>query len=220
MGREKPIHTLPHWLFVLSLIALCSGGLSAAILTADVVRHPLRMWIMNIVWPVTGLYAGPLGLWVYYRIGRRKEKPFPQTVALAAMHCGSGCALGDLCAEWLAAGVPLTLFGQKVFAAWSVDFGFAYVLGIFFQYFTIAPMRGLSFRDGLIAASKADTLSLAAWQAGMYGWMAIVHFAVFGEIPVTNPVFWFMMQIAMLCGFATAYPVNWWLVRSGLKEEM
>jgi len=29
-----------------------------------------------------------------------------------------------------------------------------------------------------------------------------------------------MMQIAMLIGFLTAYPVNWWLLRAGLKEKM
>lgn len=29
-----------------------------------------------------------------------------------------------------------------------------------------------------------------------------------------------MMQIAMLAGFLTAYPVNWWLLRSGIKEKM
>ncbi len=29
-----------------------------------------------------------------------------------------------------------------------------------------------------------------------------------------------MMQIAMLLGFATSYPVNWWLVRKGIKEKM
>jgi hypothetical protein len=28
------------------------------------------------------------------------------------------------------------------------------------------------------------------------------------------------MQIAMAAGFVTAYPVNWWLVRSGVKEKM
>jgi len=33
-------------------------------------------------------------------------------------------------------------------------------------------------------------------------------------------VFWFMMQIVMLCGFGTSYPVNWWLLRSGIKEKM
>jgi hypothetical protein len=29
-----------------------------------------------------------------------------------------------------------------------------------------------------------------------------------------------MMQIAMLCGFLTSYPVNWWPLRSGIKEMM
>jgi hypothetical protein len=24
--------------------------------------HPQQMWIMNLVWPITGLYAGPLAL--------------------------------------------------------------------------------------------------------------------------------------------------------------
>ncbi|HJT79714.1 MAG TPA: DUF4396 domain-containing protein [Chthoniobacterales bacterium] len=36
----------------------------------------------------------------------------------------------------------------------------------------------------------------------------------------TNPLFWFMMQIAMLAGFLTSYPVNWWLLRAGIKEKM
>jgi hypothetical protein len=31
--------------------------------------------------------------------------------------------------------------------------------------------------------------------------------------------FWFMMQIAMLCGFVTSYPANWWLLRTGIKEK-
>ena len=55
----------------------------------------------------------------------------------------------------------------------------------------------------------------------MYGWMAIVVFVLFGhEIPKTDPLFWFMMQIAMLAGFLTSYPVNWLLLRRGLKEVM
>jgi hypothetical protein len=29
-----------------------------------------------------------------------------------------------------------------------------------------------------------------------------------------------MMQIAMICGFAASYPVNWWLVPKGVKERM
>jgi Domain of unknown function (DUF4396) len=29
-----------------------------------------------------------------------------------------------------------------------------------------------------------------------------------------------MMQIAMVAGFVTAYPANWWLIRAGVKERM
>ena len=82
-------------------------------------------------------------------------------------------------------------------------------------------MRGLGFRDGIKAAFKADTLSLTAWQVGMYGWMAIAVFVIFRhEIPKTDPIFWYMMQIALLAGFLTSYPVNWWLLRAGIKEKM
>jgi hypothetical protein len=29
-----------------------------------------------------------------------------------------------------------------------------------------------------------------------------------------------MMQIGMIAGFATSYPMNWWLIRAGFKEAM
>ena len=150
-----------------------------------------------------------------------KEKPFWQKVALGASHCGGGCTLADMVGEWTLFAFPLTLFGMKMFGAWVVDYFLALLFGIFFQYFTIAPMRDLSLGEGLAAASKADVLSLTAWQVGMYGWMAIATFLIFGhELEKTSPVFWFMMQIAMLAGFLTSYPVNWWLIRSGIKEAM
>jgi hypothetical protein len=33
-------------------------------------------------------------------------------------------------------------------------------------------------------------------------------------------VYWFGMQIAMIIGFGTAWPVNRWLIRRGVKEAM
>jgi hypothetical protein len=29
-----------------------------------------------------------------------------------------------------------------------------------------------------------------------------------------------MMQLAMIAGFGTSYPVNWWLITKGIKERM
>jgi hypothetical protein len=56
----------------------------------------------------------------------------------------------------------------------------------------------------------------------MYGFMAIAHFAIFPigfgtKLEPTSLAFWFMMQIAMIFGFLTSCPVNWWLISSGIK---
>jgi hypothetical protein len=227
------------WLHMVAVVSLVAAAACATLIAFDLTKHPQHMWIMNIVWPLTALYTGVIALWAYHRIGRLsskqsveraerrgeempgKKKPFSQSVALGASHCGSGCTLGDVCAEWLIFFVPLKLFGKTIFAAWLIDYVFAFVFGIAFQFFTIKPMRNLSTGKALKAAVKADALSLTSWQIGMYGWMAIAVFVIFGhELKKTDPVFWFMMQIAMIAGFFTSYPINWWLLRKRIKEVM
>jgi hypothetical protein len=239
---------MPEALVVVAWISLVVAVVCAGVITADILAgHRQKMAIMNVVWPVTALWSGPVGLLAYCRFGRLstkqvteeakargeeppgKKKPFWAVSAVAATHCGSGCTLGDLIAEWGVFFVPAlltwfgyrTLFSERIFATWVLDFVLAFLLGIVFQYFTIVPMRHLGVWKGIWAAMKADTPSLVSWQLGMYGWMAIAVFVIFGhEIHKTSPVFWFMMQIAMVVGFLTAYPVNWWLVRAGVKEKM
>ncbi|MGH9466217.1 MAG: DUF4396 domain-containing protein [Terriglobales bacterium] len=229
-----------HWAASLSLALAALCGLWIA---GDEARRPQKMWIMNLVWPLTALFGSGLWLAAYYRWGRaasreragvaRRPLPFAVMVFKGASHCGAGCALGDLIAEWVALAAPAvavwfgwrSLFMEKMFAVWVLDFVLAFLFGVAFQYFTIAPMRGLSPGAGLRAAAKADIASIAAWQVGMYGVMAIIQFGwfrpAFGALaPVASPEFWFAMQLAMLAGFLTSYPVNWILIRSGLKERM
>lgn len=233
---------MTHWLVVLAWCSLALALVCCLAIAVDLLAgHRQHMMVMNFVWPITALYSGPIGLVAYFWLGRPMshsammkmqqakqqghpmpmQKSFAATVGIAASHCGAGCTLGDICAETLVAALGLSLLGHAMYAAWIVDYILAYILGIVFQYFSIVPMRHLKPGQGIIAAIKADTLSLTAWQLGMYGWMAIAMFALFHqELPKSSPVFWFMMQIAMLAGFATAYPVNWWLVKSGIKEKM
>lgn len=211
------------WLEILSILALATGFFCALVIAVDVYRHPQKMFIMNLVWPITALYAGPLALWAYFRVGRKPADQHSrvEAVGLAAMHCGSGCTLADIVAEWTLFFFPLALFGRHIFGSWVVDFALAFLFGIIFQYYTIKPMKNLEPAEGLWAALKADTLSLTAWQVGMYGWMALATFGLFGhELDKTDPLFWFMMQVAMLVGFLFSYPINWWLVESGIKEAM
>lgn len=215
----------------------------AAIIAADIIAgRRQKMWIMNLVWPITALYFGPIGLWAYWKLGRsttsratraesladhsnarggKPERPFWQTTFIAACHCGAGCVIGDLIGESALFFTGFTLFGSKPATAYLVDFVLAYAFGIAFQYFTIAPMRHLGFRDGLIAALKADTISLTAFEVGMFGWMALNRRVFFPTPPQPNTfAFWFLMQFAMIVGFATSYPANWWLVKAGIKEAM
>lgn len=110
--------------------------------------------------------------------------------------------------------------------ALPVEYPFDYVLalswGILFQYFVIVPMRHLSAGEGLKLAAKADFLALSAFEVGLFGWMAIFQLALFTSpgLPTDSAAFWFLMQVGMLIGFATTYPVNWWLIRHGIKDVM
>ena len=197
------------------------------------------MWIMGVVWPVTALYMGPFAVFMYRKsLPMLEKKPMsPQMKAIqerfkhapptmfqnsiAVFHCGAGCSIGDVIAESIVPTLGL-IFAGKFGSKLILDFAFAYILGIAFQYFTIVPMRGLSFGKGLVAAAKADTMSIVLFEIGMFGWMAISYFLLFPS-PHLDPgmaVFWFMMQIAMIAGFFTAIPANAWLIRKGWKEKM
>lgn len=155
------------------------------------------------------------------------------SVAKGTLHCGSGCTLGDLIAETLLHTFPMLavafgwhwLFDDRMFAGWVLDSILALAVGIVFQYFAIAPMRGLGVREGLKAAAKADIASLAAWQVGMFAVMAVFQLVLFPDwlgrrSNAAMFEFWWAMQWAMLGGFVTAFPVNAWLIRKGIKEAM
>jgi hypothetical protein len=143
-------------------------------------------------------------------------------------HCGAGCTLGDIVGEWI---VYLTAWSIPLFAAhdantlmamYVADFVLAWTFGIAFQYFSIVPMReDVGRLAGVWAAIKADTLSIVAFQTGLFGYMALYHLALWQPpLGVASPVYWLMMQIGMIAGFLTAWPVNAWLIRRRLKEPM
>jgi hypothetical protein len=225
----------PAWLTVVAVTALVVAGACAALVVVDILRgYRQPMVVMEFVWPITTLYFGPLGLLAYARWGRPQtarwekehgaapERPFPATVAIGVSHCGGGCTIGDVIGGWLVFLLALQIAGVALFAEYAVDFAIAFALGIAFQYFAIAPMRGLGLRDGIVASVQADSASLAAFEIGMFGWMAVVQFVFFAQPHLTpdHASYWFMMQVGMILGFATAYPVNWWLLRRGIKEAM
>jgi hypothetical protein len=234
------------WLTFISwaYLAFCTG--SALFIVADFFRgHRQRMWIMHLVWPITALYLGPLAVLLYtstrpltlsgspqpkgrFRELMKNADPTREQGAVAVSHCGAGCVLGNIIGE-----TTLFVFGGSVtayvagsdFATRMVtDFALAYLLGIFFQYFTIVPTIGSMPRGKrILMAIRADTLSILAFEVGFFGWMALSRFVFFPAPRRIYPnlaVFWFMMQIAMIVGWVTAYPANVWLLKKRWKEKM
>jgi hypothetical protein len=230
---------LGPWFHGLSWLMVLSGIASCILVAIDIrKRQPQPMAAMHLVWPINALWAGLFGIWMYWAMGRTgphlalqnagpmnkgmdmAPRPFWQSIVAGTLHCGAGCSLADLIGPILFRAAPFAVAGSLVFGEWTLDYIIALLIGVSFQYMAISPMLHQTGPAIWWRALKIDFLSLTAWQVGMYGWMALVIFAWFGPIPPTRIEFWFMMQLAMACGFFTAYPMNWWLVKAGIKTAM
>lgn len=228
---------------VVASISLGLAFLCAIIIAIDELRHPQKMWIMNVVWPITALYFSVFAVWGYFRAGRKmtqdsmaemsdeqhkkktdeaRNDPTMTQTAISDSHCGAGCTLGDIVSEFSIFGVGLTILGSTLYAEFAGDLLLAWLLGIAFQYFTIKPMRNLSASQGLLAALKSDTLSILTFEIGLFVWMALTFFVFFPSphLKPTQAGYWFMMQIGMVLGYFTSYPMNRWLIKKGWKEAM
>jgi hypothetical protein len=231
--RSQPV----GWIELLGWVSLGVAFASALVIVVDIYVRGYRqkMAVMDLVYPITALYWGPVALWFYFRHGRRSSMPMIETLgrpdpdslprwvvlSKAVSHCGAGCTLGDVAGEWLVASLGLMIAGKSLLADIPMDFVWAWTLGVVFQYLTIVPMRSMSKLQGIWAAVKADTLSILAFQVGLFGGMAIYQLLLWPEpLPKTTATYWMMMQLSMILGFFTAMPVNALLIRMGVKEKM
>jgi hypothetical protein len=222
---------------IIAWVSIAVALVCAAFIALHETKNPQSMGIMNIVWPVTALYLSIFAVWAYLTMGSqytreamqhhmrssRNNGPTAAQVAVGTSHCGAGCMLADIVSEFALAATGFVLLGSVLWTSYIVDFIAAWALGIVFQYFAIRPMRDDLSRGAAVAAAiKADTLSILAFQMGMYAWMALVYFRFFPAPHLTpfDPRYWLMMQIAMICGFVTSYPMNRLLIALGWKERM
>ena len=234
----------PHWFELVAWLALALGFSSALVIAADItlLGNRQHMAIMNLVFPLTALYMGPVAVWAYFTRGRRMShrhthipmaaaglanSPEPRDswwqVSLSDSHCGAGCALGDVGGEWIVWAIGWMIGSTAALGPeYILDLPLAWIFGIFFQYLVIAPSRGqLGELAPLRDAIKSDTLSVLSFEVGLFGWMALSHYVIWQPgLPIDSSSHWFMMQIGMMIGFLTSWPVNRWLLRTGVKEPM
>ena len=219
-------------LSLLSILFIIISVIQFFVILIDIFKSPQKMFIMNIVWPLTGLYFPILGIIGYYSLGKTNNdshshhshshhsKPFWQSVTISTTHCSAGCSLGNLIGAPIIFLFGITFFNNELATTLITEFILAYIFGLLFQYFHMEIKHDHPFAD-LMDAIKADTLSLIAFEIGMFGFMIIMHFAINNVLLQPNKLeYWFLMQIAMLIGFITSYPINWYLVKKGIKHAM
>ena len=189
----------------------------------DLFTNTPAVWVMKLAWALVILYTGPVGLFIYL-LSCRQPLPGTHDQFIAAhwkqavgsmMHCVAGDATGIILAAALVYrfglpnGVDLTLEYLSAFVVGLLVFQALFMLSMYPSY--AAAVRGTFF---------AETVSMNMVMIGMLPTMVLLM----GRLPAsrdpTGPLFWGVMSLATLAGMATAYPINSWMVRRGLKHGM
>lgn len=222
----------PQWVTLVAWIVTGLGVLVAAAMIADIYvggyRQPLRA--MEAVWPVTAVYAGPLAWWAYHRWGRPATRRWQQqhartpqlglaaTAAVQTIPGGAVSFVGHMIAMPLVMKTGWTIAGQGVWPMMLLIAAFALPLLVAFEYHSLSVTRlPRSVGRRLWAASKISFLAILAFDVGMGASMLLVAF-VLGYSPASM-AFWLVMWGGMWLGFATAYPMVWWLLSSDTTDS-
>jgi len=205
------------------LIWFILTALSLAFVAIDIPKTP-ESTVLKWAFVILVIFTGPLGA-MFYVLGCRE--PLKETHELyvsetwrqvlgSTMHCAAGDGLGIIAGAVI--GALLSLSPWPDFALeYALGFGFGWA---FFQAFAMKDMVGGSYLLSLKETFIPELLSMNLLMTGMLPVMKFLMQRIDGAGDPLLPEFWFTMSMAMIAGFALAYPVNWWLVVNNLKHGM
>ena len=197
---------------------------SLLFVSIDIFRTTPAAAVMKWAFVILTAFTGPVGAF-FYALGCREpiRGTHEQYVSArwrqvlgSTMHCAAGDGIGIIVGAAIGAGLTLTF--------WP-DFLLEYLLGFsfgwgYFQAFAMRDMAGGDYLKSLKMTFLPEFLSMNVLMSGMLlvskFWMPQVP----GANDPTNPEFWFIMSMALIAGFAAAYPMNWWMVSHHLKHGM
>jgi len=102
-----------------------------------------------------------------------------------------------------------------------IEYAAAFVVGLLiFQALFMKSMVGGNYLEAVKKTFFAETVSMNFVMVGMIPVMAILRMKIPGGDDPKGLMFWGISSIATIAGAIAAYPVNSWLVGSGLKHGM
>jgi Domain of unknown function (DUF4396) len=198
-------------------------GLSLLFIVVDIRATPASP-VLKWGFILLTAYTGPLGVFLYV-LGCREPLPGLheryvaerwRQVLGSTMHCVAGDGVGIL-----AGAVIAHLFHLPQITDIALEYALGFVFGwSVFQSLFMRGMAGGSYLGALSSTFFPELLSMNCLMAGMVPAMTLARASTPVSRDPTGPSFWFIMSMALLVGFITAYPMNWWLVSRHLKPGM
>ncbi len=187
-------------------------------------ENSLAMKTMSWGWVLLTLYTGPFGFIVYWFLHRApaRKSPEPSAPPLweqsveSTIHCVAGDATGILIAAVVTISLQLPMSLEVM-----VEYAAGFAVGLFvFQALCMKPSFDGSYWRAVKSTLLAETLSMNALMAGMIPVMVILMSRDMSAMEPSSIRFWGTMALAFVVGTLMTYPVNWWLVKRGLKHGM
>lgn len=213
------------WIDVAALAWLALALASSAYVAWDAFFNNPELTVMRWGWLLVTLYTGPLGAALYVlsckepRPGTHERfiTPLWKQGVGSTIHCVAGDATGIVFAATVTAiiGFPMWL---DLIVEYALGFGFGLLI---FQSLFMKDMMGGSYRAALRKTLVPEWLSMNTVMAGMVP--AMVFLMMGQDMRAMHPshvLYWAAMSMSVIVGFVLAYPVNVWLVATGLKHGM
>ena len=223
-GGDMVQASVPGWLDPIIVLWFIAVGLSAVYVAWDAFTRNPEMTVMKWGWLLVTLYTGPIGAALYIlscqEPGQGQHETFvkplwKQSVG-STIHCLAGDATGIIVAAALTMLIGLPMWFD-VIAEYVV--GATVGLAVF-QALFMRDMLGGSYLAALKRSFLPEWLSMNAVMAGMVPTMVILMSRDVTAMEATSARFWGVMSLATVVGAIVAYPVNVWLVATGMKHGM
>lgn len=200
-------------------------ALSTAYVAIDQFRNNPEPTIMRWGFILVTLYMGPIGLLLYVladkepRPGEHESftRPLWKQGVGSTIHCVAGDATGIIMAAVITATLGLPMWLDLI-----VEYAAGFVFGLFvFQSLFMKSMMGGTYWDNVRKSFIPEFVSMNFMMAGMAPTMAILMMGRdMRAMSPTELIFWGVMSLGVMVGFAGAYPANVWLVKRGLKHGL
>ena len=201
------------------------AALSTLYVGVDQYRNNPEPLVMKWGFILITLYTGPVGLLLYViadkepRPGEHEDfiRPLWKQGVGSTIHCVAGDATGIILAAAITASLGLPMWLDLIVEYLS---GFAFGLFIFQSLF-MKSMMGGSYWENVRKSFLPEFISMNFMMAGM---APVMSFLMMGrDMRAMDPaelIFWGVMSLGVMAGFATAYPANVWLVARSLKHGL